>query len=489
MPISTEQIRDIKASFVARIVHTVTNGLLVVALASYLLGPDEYGLLFLVLSILVVAQVFADLGVSRSAARYVSEYKETDPGQVPHIVRVSLAFRVMMLAVVCLAVVLARPWIAAVLDEPALASLLVVGVCYLAFKSLTAYHVGLFQGFSRLEYSAAVGIVDNVGRLVFVVGFVALGFGVVGALAGYVVGAVLATALGLAILYWKCYRPCERAERAEPGLKRRILEYSVPLTASESANVVDRRVDILLVGFFLTPAAVGFYTLAKQITEFVEAPAGSVGFALSPAYGEEKARDRLDHAARIYETSFSYVLLLYVPAAVGMVLLAEPGITIVFGDEYAGAVPVLQILSLFVLFKAINSITTQSIDYLGRARTRAIVKGITAAGNVALNIVLIPTMGLVGAAIATVVTFGAYTLANVAIMHAELPIRTKRFVGVAAGTTAISILMGFVVLALAPFISGYLTLFGVVGVGVGIWAALVTATGLVDLRESIATFV
>jgi len=51
--------------------------------------------------------------------------------------------------------------------------------------------------------------------------------------------------------------------------------------------------------------------------EFVLVPAGSLAFSVSPTYGEQKANDALEEAARIYESTLQYVLLLYIPAAVG----------------------------------------------------------------------------------------------------------------------------------------------------------------------------
>jgi len=96
----------------------------------------------------------------------------------------------------------------------------------------------------------------------------------------------------MGILYYGFYVRYDAADEYEDGLSRRLLEYSVPLTATQSANVIDKQIDIVLVGAFINPAAVAFYTLAKQITEFVLAPAASLGFTISPNFGEQKAAGR-----------------------------------------------------------------------------------------------------------------------------------------------------------------------------------------------------
>ena len=60
--------RGLKMTFVARVVRVLSNAVLMVLLTRFLLSPDEYGILFLALSIIGVARLFSDLGLSKSAA-------------------------------------------------------------------------------------------------------------------------------------------------------------------------------------------------------------------------------------------------------------------------------------------------------------------------------------------------------------------------------------------------------------------------------------
>ncbi|WP_339106381.1 flippase [Haloterrigena salinisoli] len=483
----TEKIAaGVKVTFLSRAVNMGVNGLLIFLLSSVLLDPGGYGLLFLAISIIGVAQLFGDLGLARSAARYIAEFKESDPSQVPHVLSISLRYRLLLIGGTVLAIVLTRDVIASTLDEPRIGTLLLIGAGLLAFRSLHTFNTVAFQGFNAVEYSAVVNIVNYLGRLALVVGFVVLGWGVAGALLGYVVGAAIATVLGLFLLYTRFYREHEVSDAPEAGLRRRILEYSVPLTVSRSAGIIAARIDTILIGFFMNPVAVGFYTLGKQISEFVLAPAGSIGFAVSPTFGEDKANDELDRAARLYETTVQYVLLLYVPATIGILVIAEPAILLVFGQEYAGAVPVVQVLALFVFVQSITLVTTDVLDFLGRARTRAIAKGLSSIANFGLNIVLIPIYGVTGAAGATVATYSAYALANLYIVHSELDLRIGHILRIVAGTTAISAVMGVCVVMLAPHVGGLASLVGVILLGAAVWAGLATASGLLDPEETLS---
>jgi len=473
----------VKASFAARIVKIVTNALLLIVLTRFLFTTDQYGLLYTVISVVGVASMFATLGLPSSAARYVAEYSETDATQVPQILRVSVLFVFGFGLLTALVLTVFNGQIAALVDESAVAPLLFVAAVYVVFESLHKYLTGIFQGLNEIALSAAINAIAQVGRLCFVIALVVVGWGVWGALAGYLLGFVLSVAIGGYLLYTRFYRTLSTAEDIEDGLVRRILEYGVPLTATRGATVVDKKIDTILVTALagLTPAA--FYTVAKQVADACVSPASSLGYTISPAFGEDKAGDRLERAARLYEYSLEHVLIFYIPATVGLMLVAEPTMRHVFGQQYLGATPVVQVYSLFILANAINKITTDSLDYLGRARTRAIFKGGMAVGNVSLNLLLIPIYGAAGAAVASVVTFGSYTALCVYIMTTELPIRFSEITRPVARVFVIAAVMGIGVALLLPYVTGVVTLVAVIAAGGGIWLVLSAAWGVIDVEQ------
>lgn len=472
----------LKASLVSGLVRSGANAALIVLLTRYLLDPTEYGLLFLALSVVGVVAFLGTLGLPKSTARYVTEFGETAPDQVrPLLVRATLLLAVLSV-VVGLALVATGGRLARYLGEPSITPLLVVGGGYVVARAFNNYLSLLFQGFNRVTWSAAMTIVSNVVRLGAVVALVALGWGALGALVGYVLGFVAAVLLGGYVVVTRFYPSFPRGE-AEPELLERLLRYSVPLTATRAANVLDRRIDTILVGVILTPAAVGFYTVAKQVTQFTAVPVAAFGFTVSPALGEQAAAGNVGRARRLYETSLRHVLAFYVPAAAGLILVAEPVVRHVFGASYLGAVPVLQVFGGFVIVNAVNKVTSDGLDYLGRARSRAVAQGSMAAANAGLNVLLLPIMGVVGAAVATVVTYSVYTAANVYFIHLELTLGLGRLardlatIGVVAAGVALPVVL------LRPYVSGVVTMLALVAAGTAVWAALSVVTGLLDVRR------
>jgi len=479
----TDLARGLRAMLAADLLRVVSKGLLVLVLARILLTPAEYGLLYLALPILGTVKLLSNFGLPKSTARYVTEYVEKRPGQVPHLIRFSFGVNAVTITVASVGLVLASESIAAVLDEPALAPLLVVGVGYVVTRSL-AGHVGvLFQAFSDVRWSALVRTVSSVGQVTLAAALVVLGFGVAGALWGFVLAGVVSTTIGLVVLYRRFYRQYDPDDGMESGLRRRVLRYSVPLTATKAANLLDKRVDAILVGYFMNPVAVGYYTLAKQISEFVMTPAASLGFTVSPEFGAHKASGDMERAASLYRSAFSSVVTLYVPAAAGMALVARPGVRYVFGADYLGAVVAVQVFGVYTLLLALDKTTNDGLDYLGRATARAWAKALTSVANVGLNLVMIPRYGVAGAAVATVITVSALVVVELYVVVVELPVSARDLAVDTGKATLVAAGMSIVVYALLPYVSGLGSLFGVVGAGLAVWAALATASGALDVRR------
>lgn len=481
--------RGFKATLASRILYILANAGLMIALTRYLLTPEGYGRLTFALAVLGSMNLLIGLGIAKSGARYVTEYLEKDATQVVHVVKTTLGTIGISVALVGTSFWLFHVRIADLLGTKSLAPLLAVGVGYIVFYPFAISTRLLCNSFNRVTWSAILRAIDALCRLTIAIGLVLVGFGAVGALMGYVGGFAVASFVGVGIFYSRFYSGLESADQPEPGLRRRILSYGVPLTVTSAADVLDKRVDAILVGILINPVAVGFYTLAKQVADFTIVPAQSIDTTIAPRLGERKASGNVETGAQIYETALKHVLLLYVPAGVGLAIVAGPTVRFVFGPAYLGAVPVLQVFSGFIVVNAVNYITANSLDYLGRGRTRAVVNGGTSLSNLGLNLLLIPTLGVAGAALATLITHAIYTFANVYYLHRELPFDVHRVTFEAGEIVAISFGMGVMVWFALPFVTGLVSLVAVVGAGVLAWSGLSIASGLLDLalvREVVA---
>ncbi len=105
-----------------------------------------------------------------------------------------------------------------------------------------------------------------------------------------------------------------------------------------------------------------------------------------------------------YEHSFKYMLIITIPIAVLVTVLANKIILLIYGPNYIPSVIALQILIWTIVFMFVNGI---SGNFLGSINKQPIVTKITAIGavtNIILNILLIPKYSYIGSSFATVIT-------------------------------------------------------------------------------------
>lgn len=477
MNVEKSVVSGFKSELAFQVLKTLLGGLLIVVLAR-LLTAGQYGLLHLAVYLCSIIVLLSSLGIPRSVAKFITEYDEKDPGQVPHIIGTGLAINAVTVAISVAALVLFRGEIARWFDEPGLELLVLVGVLYVVFESTMEFSRRALQAFRQVSKGSSLVGINTICKFGVAVGLVVLGYGVMGAFAGYVAGLAVASIVGMALLYSALRE--YTAEPIESGLRRRILEYSLPLTVTDSGDILMKRVDILLIGFFLTPVAVGYYTIGKQLVSFATDASKALGFSISPHYSEQYAAGNTEKAAQLYEQAIESVLIFYVPAMVGLIIVAEPTVRYLVGSEYMGAVPVVQVLAIYMFWSATTNVTGSGLDYLGKAKFRAALKGTMAAANATLGILLIPHIGVLGAAIPTVVTYGIYAVGNVYMMTRLLSIPLPRLLGITAKIVPLALLMGAVVYGLSAMVSGIGTLLLTVVLGVSIYGGLGVYADVID---------
>lgn len=250
MGITRDIIQGFKAEVGGRIIYFGTTGVVLIFLAR-VLSPSAYGIIFLAFSLLSVGQLFGDLAIPTSAARYITEYEELEPDQVGFIVTFSFVAVLVAASLVSFLLALFHRQIAALFNEPQLGAVLLVGGGMILCRALYRYFRRILQGFKLLKSSAAVYGMEGVGRLVFVVVFVLLGFGTVGAIGGYALGYASAAILGFILFYWHVYPNLTLTLRGGRKVRKRILRYAIPLLGIRGARMVDNSFDTVLVGFFL----------------------------------------------------------------------------------------------------------------------------------------------------------------------------------------------------------------------------------------------
>lgn len=214
---------------------------------------------------------------------------------------------------------------------------------------------------------------------------------------GVVVAASFASALGLGAL-------AVGGAPSGRGLGMRLgLRIALPSYLANVLQFLNYRLDLFLVAAFLTTAAVGVYALAATLGQMVWLVSNALAATLFPTVAAGGSSD----PGAGHRTSALSRFALASAIALGLALgvAAIPGVRLLFGDEFDAAVPVLWLLLPgIVVFAPVNVISAH-LAGIGRPELNLAASGASLVVTVLLDVVLIPTIGIAGAAIATTCSY------------------------------------------------------------------------------------
>jgi O-antigen/teichoic acid export membrane protein len=237
-------------------------------------------------------------------------------------------------------------------------------------------------------------------------------------------------ALGAVLL--RRARPAGDPESADPG-PRAVLAMSWPLALNGGLALLSLRVEVLALAAFRGAAEAGLFAAALKVVEFAAVVPAAIGAGALPAL----TREALRGDGPVRERTASIAALLAVPAAVGLVFVAPGLLHLLYGAAFAEGGAPLRVLALALPPVFMNAVLLHALVAAGRP---ALLPGLTArrvAAALACALVLVPTLGPVGAAAGFVVAEALLTaLASRVCAASRFPVPLGRPLARAAALSA-----------------------------------------------------
>lgn len=359
------------------------------------LGPQDYGLLPMVNSIIAFILIFADFGISSSASRYVAQFGTTDRIKGARIVRDGLLAVLITCALFTFICMASGKFVVTIFKEPKLQVLMPMAAVLLFGRTMIRYLIRITQGFHDLKIAAWYSMITETLIGLLALAAVLLGGGVAEALWGRAGGAWIGTAVVAFYVYRRYLRGI--ASQGDSYLSR-VFQYGLPLLLTTASYFIYVQSAALLIGYFLDSAQVAFFNVPQALIQKLQLPATAIGSALGPLFGTLFNTCEKVKIERLFRYATKYIFLLYVPVTAALILLAEPIVLLLLGEEYRPAIAILKIYSPFLFFFSLSSVISPIFDYSGRARYRAALVLSSALLNVLISVIVIPLYGIKGAA-------------------------------------------------------------------------------------------
>jgi O-antigen/teichoic acid export membrane protein len=247
---------------------------------------------------------------------------------------------------------------------------------------------------------------------------VALGTGAAGAAFGRAIGYSFGLVIALVFILRVVGRR-QRGDEQYSGLgPRDIARYAGALLIIDGIFRLFSQIDVLLIGALLNGGrAVGLFEIPIMIAWFLHYPAGAIASAVAPRLAR---RDDREPDIEMFSRALRYIVAFQGIFLAPVVIWAEPILVHLLGPKYRDSAEVLQALAPFILLAGPAMLVSIGVNYLGEARRRIPLAIGLLVVNIGLDLVLLPSMGIVGGAIGNDVAYLIWVPGHMWILHRQL---------------------------------------------------------------------
>ena len=390
-------------------------GFLATVYFARLLGAEVLGFYAVATAVAGWLKLGGSMGISSAVQKRMSEGDEPDRYFVAGLLMVT-AFATVSVTLL----LLFRDQVNAYIGADAALLLAAIVVVQLLFaivgaglKGQRRVHVyGLLKPLKQVSQS--------VTQLVLIVPAL-FGLGLAGLLAGKAVGGLLVTVVALGVLGVSVRRPAIRHFRS-------LFSYAKYSWLGSVESRTFKEADILIMGFFVSSALIGVYSIAWSLVMFLTLFGTSIRTTLFPEISNASSSANKDPVPLI-EDGVAYQGLILIPGLVGGTLLSDR-ILQIYGEEFVQGAAILWILIFAVLLKGYQSQFLTALNGIDRPDISFRIYSVFIISNLVLNVILISLYGWVGAAVATALSAGiGLSIAYISVTRLTSFVAPKLMIG------------------------------------------------------------
>lgn len=407
----------------------------IVIYAARILGAAGFGTFSYVMGLASLLTAFSDLGMSSIVVREGAK----NPQLRARYFSTALGLTSLLALASAFIIIFGAPLITKI---PISHTLVIIVALVFVFDIMRGL-VGsaIFRAQEKMEGEALVTIVTQL--IIVSAGFYLLtrfhspeGFAL-----AYAVGS--ATGLLLALYLVRGYIR-QFIARFEKALIKPILSASIPMSLATILGVVMINTDIVLLGWLTDATDVGLFAAAQRPITLLYAIPSLIAASIFPALARFAEKDQ-NRFRLLNEKSIVAVLLFALPLAVGFLLAGREIVHFLYGSAYSPAILTIKILAITLITMFPMSMLNNGIFAYNKQKFLVKVGAVGVVVNAILDIILIPILGIVGCAIATV---GTQLVTSTAIWFKMKQINNFSVIGNLKKIIVATLFMGLVITGL-----------------------------------------
>jgi O-antigen/teichoic acid export membrane protein len=458
---------------------------LIALLLARWLGVEGYGLYVLAVSAASLFTGVSLLGLDRAMIRYVAiQSRRHDRAGLLGTMRFGVLVASIAGAVLGVALYFASDLVAeGLFHEPALVPLLEVTAVLVPFLTVSSVLIGIAQGFNRMDYSAlAENVIQTVVRLGLLAVLVSIdSLDVFAAVVIFGVADVAATITLILLLRRDWVRdfpgPAPEPPRTDRG---EILRFAFPLWLSGLLRKFRNNIETFLLGSLNAVSTVGIYSVVGKINLVGHVSYLAILGGVRPTLASLHDSGEREALSAVYTTATRWTMAVNLPFFIIIVLFPAELLGI-FGEDFTAGASALMVLAVAELINAGTGVCQSMIDMTGHTGVKLINSFLWMALAVGMGFLLIPELGVLGAALSSLIAVGVVNILSVIqvwVLEKLNPFDRRYLKPIAAGLA--SLVLALLARYLMRSAGDYLTLIVVSSLIGVVYVASLVALGIED---------
>ncbi len=359
------------------------------AVLARLLSPSDFGLMGMIMVVIGFAQAFADMGLSNA----IIQRQKVEEDHLSSFFWINVFTGIILFVFI----LLCRPIAVFYFKQSSLSDYLIFAAFIFLITPVGQIFTTLLRKQLKFKALSKIEIAGTAVYSVTAIGFAFSKFGVLSLIFGQLVRS-LVTVIIYFIIFRKTWLP-----RFHFSIKeiKSYLSFGAFQMGERAVNYLSANIDYIIIGRFLGPAALGFYTLAYQIVIFPLTKINPIITRVAfPAFS--KIQDDNSRMKRGYCKVVNYISMISFPMLTGMIVVAPEFIRLVYGPKWEASIIILQILCLVGVFKSLGNPIGSVLLAKGRADI-GFYWNVFAVIAVTIAVIVGANWGIVGVAIAILI--------------------------------------------------------------------------------------
>lgn len=369
-----------------------------------LLGPYEYGIFNLGLSLMMMLAVLPHFGLGPALTQFIPYNIEKKKFQhIKEAFRFSSILTIFLGLTVSLIIFIFSDYLSSEIFHNYNFSIIIKAFALiLPFWALHNTTGSIMQAFKKPKYYVYV---ENISLpIIQILTFLVLysvGYGLYGAIIGVAFSSVFSSLAYIYIFKKKLLYNTKYVTINPWNVRKDLLSISYPLFLAGFTYLFMQYTDKIIIGIYMNPTDVGIYSASLMIASLMLFIYTAFSFNFRPIIAGYYSKRDFESIEKIYNITTRWIFLFNFPLLIYIIFFSKDILLFIFGESFISGYIALSILIFGISFNGLTGLSGETLISIRKPKLNLYSELVGAISNIILNISLIPLFGIAGAALGT----------------------------------------------------------------------------------------